>query len=157
LSDFLHHIVSLVTPDAAGHVHHGVDVAGVTLHAHAVGPLLADSALLLGLAALVWLLCRPVVRNPLFVRWAAGGLVAALLLAAPLLAIHATHHADGDSQGRCAVAGIAHSVAGGLVTTPPTLAPFTSGAIALPPYLHVDAERLPLAPIARGPPATLTA
>lgn len=165
MSDFLHHILSPVTPDAPGHAHHGVgvhgvDVAGVTLPSGVVGAVTAVGVLLLGLAVLLWMLrrrTRPWTPSLLATRWAAGVLVTALLLAAPLLTVHATHHLDGDAEGRCAVAGIAHSVAGGLVSAPPSLAPLSSEAAPYPPYLHVDAERLPLAPIARGPPAATAA
>ncbi|HEX7926189.1 MAG TPA: hypothetical protein VF678_01280 [bacterium] len=157
MSDFLNHLLSPVTPQAAEHAHHHGGMADVALHA--AGPVAAAVALGVGVAAVWWLLRRlqPRRHAPLALRLATGALIALMLLAVPLLAVHATHHADGDAEGRCAVAGIAHSVHAGMVATPPVLAPLVGEAVPFPPYLRADAERLPLAPIARGPPVAITA
>lgn len=137
-------------------MHCSADSAGTVLPAGVLAALLVAGMLLMLLIALRWL-SRLRLHTSGFTRLMAGAVAAVLLLALPLLALHAIHHADGDENSRCAVAGIAHSVAGGVLTTPPALAPPSGEGVSHLPYLRTDAERPPFPPTARGPPCILPA
>jgi hypothetical protein len=155
VNEILHHLTSPVVLDEPDCGDHAIAAAG-TFGGAVPGHWIAAGLTLLALIGGAWLLRRwsarpPALRSPA-AHWLATGVLAAVFLALPLLSLHATHHLDGDPDRHCALAGIAHSVAGGVVTAPPALPPPIGAVLPPLPYLGRDAVRLPPQPIARGPP-----
>ena len=151
MSSVLHHLTSPVLLDAPVC---GPAAAQASAGAPWLWPLaaavLALTAALLG----VWLLKRQGRRAWMPPRWAALGLLAALLLALPLLSLHLTHDLDNHTGAHCALAGIAHGVTHAMAVAAPALAVFTAALLLLSAPAPRPVHRAAPLPIARGPPVT---
>lgn len=155
MNDFLRQLASPVAVEEpwCGPADHHAATAAALDHWTATGLSVA-----LGVVLLAWFLWRVHQRGLRTwgthgLRWLAGGTVALLLLAAPLLALHATHQLEAGPGKHCAVAGIAHSISAAVTQAVQALAPIAAAVVLTLIFLAHQTRRPSPQPIARGPPA----